>query len=184
MSVSSLETFLHPDFVSDVEAVFTDMEFPWFWRSSTTYGEGEAGKDHKDFQFIHLIYYENEAKSNIFGMAQHILFEFEAKTGMRIKDVHKVKANLTTQSWLTEEDLAPAKHIDIEKGSGKYLTIVYYVLDSDGDTIVYSDEGQEIARKAPVKGTAVYFPSHMWHRHTPPRDHKRRIVINFVLELV
>lgn len=183
MSVSVLENFLPDDLVEAIEATLCGKEFPWFWRSSTTYGEDSLGAEHKDFQFVHLVYFEGIAKSNIFDMTVPILLEFEARTGMQIKNIDKIKANLTTQSWLTEEELETAKHTDIIEGRGKYITIVYYVTDSDGDTILYTPDGQEFMRKAPVKGTAVYFPSTMLHRHTPPRNHKRRIVFNIVVEI-
>ena len=183
MSISTIENFIPDDLVSALEETLCGKEFPWFWRSSTTYGEYEEGEGHKDFQFIHLVYFNNEVKSNIFDLVVPILIEFEAQTGMQIKQLDKIKANLTTQSWLTEEELETAKHIDVVEGRGKFLTIVYYVTDSDGDTIIYASDEQEVIRKAPVKGTAVYFPSTELHRHTPPKEHKRRIVLNIVVEL-
>ena len=184
MSISTLENFIPDDLVSALEETLCGKEFPWFWRSSTTYGEDAEGADHKDFQFVHLVYFNDEAKSNVFDLVVPILIEFEARTGMQIIRLDKIKANLTTQSWLTEEELETAKHTDVVEGRGKFITIVYYVNDSDGDTIIYAPDGQEAMRKSPVKGTAVYFPSTEIHRHTPPKEHKRRIVLNIVVELV
>lgn len=183
MSVSFLDNFLDQNLVNDIETIATDIEFPWFWRSSTTYGESELGKQHKDFQFVHLMYYDDEVKSTVFGLAQHLLFQFEDKTNLRIKNVKKIKANLTVQSSLSEQDLEPAIHTDCPKDVTNYLSIIYYVMDSDGDTVFFDDDKNEIMRKPPVKGTCVYFPSNMWHRHTPPKDNKRRIVFNIVVEL-
>lgn len=182
MQATLIEDFLNPDFTNTVEEILGSKDFPWFWRSSTTYGEADLGADHKDFQFIHIMYFDNAPKSNVFGLAQEILFAFEQKTGKRIKEPFRIKANLTVQSNLTDDELKSAIHIDTPKGSNT-VSILYYVNDSDGDTVFYDDDKNEIQRFSPKKGTAVWFPSDNWHRHTPPRDNKRRLVINFVVQL-
>ena len=58
-----------------------------------------------------------------------------------------------------------------------YITILYYVNDSDGDT--YFFEGQEcVNRVAPVKGTAAMYPSCMMHAGSTPVKSETRVVIN------
>lgn len=181
MSISLLETFLPQDYVDQLETEFSHPYFPWYWRPSTRYGLGEEGKDSKDFQFVHIIYHEGSPKSDAWALVQPILFIFEEQTGITIKDVYKVKANLTTKLELSEEEQEEATHVDVIKGDKKYLTIIYYVIDSDGDTLIYDDEN--FMRVTPRKGVAVYFPSELNHRPTPPLEHKRRIVLNIIVEV-
>jgi hypothetical protein len=57
------------------------------------------------------------------------------------------------------------------------------VIDSDGDTVICDDNLNEIERVNPIAGNLVWFKSTLPHYGAPPKINKRRIVINFVLEL-
>lgn len=58
-----------------------------------------------------------------------------------------------------------------------YITILYYVNNSDGDTFFF--EGSEcVHRSSPIKGTAVMSPSCMWHAGSSPTKTETRVVIN------
>lgn len=179
MSIQSIKDFMPKELVNGIEEVMTHHQFPWYWRPSTTYGIYEEGKDSKDFQFVHVIYHEGKPYSHIFELAVDVLKCFATHTGKTVKRVDRIKANLTTPSTLTEADLDEAIHVDATED--KYWTLLYYVMDSDGDTILY--DGEKVGYKQPRKGTAVLFPSNLKHRHTPPKLNKRRIVINFIFEL-
>lgn len=181
--MSVLKDFLPKELEDKLEEIICYHKFPWYWRPSTTYGIYEEGKESKDYQFVHIMYHENTVYSEAFELAREVLFKFELKTGMKIKDLIRIKANLTTPTMLTDAELDDAIHIDAVKEDGNYYSIIYYVMDSDGDTILCDEDKKHIAWKAPIKGTAVYFPSHQWHRHTPPKRHKRRVVINFIVEI-
>ena len=68
-------------------------------------------------------------------------------------------------------------HPDFRHSS--FITILYYVNDSDGDTLFF--EGSEcINRTTPVKGTAVVYPSKTLHAGSTPTKHDTRVVINMV----
>ena len=181
MSIQVLKDFMPEKLINGLEEVMSHHQFPWYWRPSTTYGIYDEGKDSKDHQFVHVIYHEDKPYSHIFDMAVDVLKCFCTHTGKTIKNVDRIKANLTTPSTLTEAELDDAIHVDMADEG--YWTLLYYVSDSDGDTIMYDTDKQPVARSAPEKGKAILFPSHEWHRHTPPTDHKRRMVINFIMEL-
>lgn len=142
-----------------------------------------AGVVSKDFQFIHTVYANNEARSEVFGVVSKLLSEVESVTELKVKSIHRIKANLVPKQILDEEGLAETIHIDVDTSDKKFVTIVYYVIDSDGDTVLYKDDGSIALQVTPRKGTAVYFPSNMKHRATPPVEHKRRIVLNIIVEV-
>jgi hypothetical protein len=130
-----------------------------------------------------MLYVNGEIKSPYYSLVELVLREFEAHTGLTVKSVFKVKANLLPKQTLTEAELEETVHVDLHKTDKNYITLVYYVLNSDGNTIVF-DDGKEVWLKAsPVKGNAVWFPSHMEHRATPPQGHKRRVVLNIIMEV-
>jgi hypothetical protein len=178
--IKVIENFLPNDLVDEIESVLTSHEFPWYWRPSTKYG---ANKDTpcNDFQFIHLIYFDEQPQSEMFGLVGNLLYEFQNHTGIVIKDLYKIKANLLPKQELSEFDLKETVHVDTDKHN--FLSIVYYVSDSDGETIIYDENDNVIERVSPKKGTAVCFPSNNKHRATPPMLNKRRIVLNIVVEI-
>ena len=66
-------------------------------------------------------------------------------------------------------------HIDDECG---HWVILYYVNDSDGDTIFFDDNKNEIKRITPKKGRIVFFDGSIWHSSSSPQT-IHRAVINF-----
>jgi hypothetical protein len=176
-----LDNFLPASLVNELEKVITHHQFPWFWRPSTKYGIEEGNELSEDFQFIHLIYYDAEVQSNIFELVQPLLQGFANSTNIAIKNIYKIKANLLTKQTLSPEALQETVHIDVE--GSNFLSIVYYVTDADGDTVIFDKNNNVAQQVSPKKGSAVYFPSNLNHRATPPTDCKRRIVLNIVVEI-
>jgi hypothetical protein len=67
-------------------------------------------------------------------------------------------------------------HIDFRDSSAWVL--VYYVNDSDGDTVFYAnDHKTEIARSTFKKGNAVLFPANIFHKADSPTKNPFRISI-------
>lgn len=59
----------------------------------------------------------------------------------------------------------------------RYITILYYVNNSDGDTYFF-DGSECIHRASPIKGTAAMYPSHVMHAGSTPTKTDTRVVIN------
>ena len=155
------------------------VNFPWYFNDSTL-GEYVEGVD-SGFQFVHTVFDNGNITSPIFESLKPLLQSFEEHTSFRIKNIVRIKINLLTQ--LTDSSKQNVIHTDIAKDSPctSVVSLVYYVMDSDGDTIVY--DGNDIVTCSPKKGTGFYFQSLMDHRATNPILNQRRIVINFVMEI-
>lgn len=67
-------------------------------------------------------------------------------------------------------------HTDAPAG---HLSAVYYVNDSDGDTVILDGQGSRIT---PKQGSLLVFPSDLMHASSNPVNSYERIVINFVLK--
>jgi len=61
-----------------------------------------------------------------------------------------------------------------------FLTCLYYVNDSDGDTLFFNDNDHCIAKASPVKGTGIIYPSCTVHAGSTPINHETRVVINMI----
>ena len=164
-----------------IEAALCDANFPWFYRPSSVYGL--EGPDTPDHQWVHAFYVQGQVASDYYDLIIPVLRGFESATGHQVLNLYKVKANLTTPMRLTDCEMDQLKHTDHEGRPRNYASIVYYVNDSDGDTLVYDDLGTVIERVTPRRGSAVWFPSYQLHRPGQPQLHKTRVVLNFVVEI-
>ena len=67
------------------------------------------------------------------------------------------------------------KHIDTPDD---HYVCLYYINDSEGDTIIFDDNGEELQRITPKKGRIVFFEGSMYHCSSRPAT-KTRAILNF-----
>ena len=134
-------------------------------------------------QFVHALYQEGARRSAYFDIVFPMFYFMEDKTGVALKSVERMKANLLVQK-AHEDGTYNTPHIDIPDAGFKSL--LYYVKDSDGDTFLFNetfrDKKDLTVRKrvAPRKGKAVLFDSNIWHASSHPRENPTRVVLNFI----
>jgi len=93
--------------------------------------------------------------------------------GAKIKQLTRLRWN----GSLRDYELGP--HIDYRDST--HWVFVYYVNDSDGDTIFYdADRVTEIRRCEYRKGRAVIFPADIYHKATAPKDSPLRISLGAI----
>lgn len=171
-----------PDSLRDrIENTFNYAFFPWFYSDSIAY-DSRNEQFLKDFQFYHLFYKDGSVYSDKYEMVYHLIYLFESYTANKVAKVLRCKANLTLNAEFNDFELANTIHQDSD--NPKCCTLLYYVNDSDGDTVIYNNDKSEVLfSHSPQKGKMVWFNPNLPHRATPPIKHKKRMVINFVLEL-
>jgi hypothetical protein len=59
-----------------------------------------------------------------------------------------------------------------------HFVCLYYINDSEGDTVIFDDNGKEIKRITPKKGRIVFFEGSMEHCSSRPAT-KTRAILNF-----
>ena len=111
-----------------------------------------------------------------------LLNKFEEQLDVKIKQIDRVKCNLLSSR---SEPFINPYHMDSTENK---KTMLYYVNDSDGDTIFYneyypSDKVTEQQRVKHSQGTAVIFDSNQYHASCCPVNAKLRLTINCVLEI-
>jgi len=156
--------------------------FPWFWSSETIVQNGPKGEL---FQFVHHLYNDNQIQSKYYEIINPIIYELTQKTNIKIKSVYRIKVNLIPRITLKEEWEDHVIHKDVDENiKENFISLIYYVHDCDGDTIVYADDKKTIIeRNAPKENSCYILNSKTWHRSSVPKENKRRIVINFVFEV-
>ena len=78
-------------------------------------------------------------------------------------------------------------HIDIH-GKTEFRVALYYVCDSDGDTVIYNEKEQSEKytikqRVTPKQGRVVIFNGHLYHTAEQPTKSNTRCIVNYNLGL-
>ena len=113
---------------------------------------------------------DQEAYSNyLFPMIYSAIHAYDPMLSLR--DVYRIRAILNTQQGSGRT----MPHRDL---SHPHTTMVYYVNDSDGPTVIFNNKMEVIVESEPKKGRAIVFGGHRYHCGTLPEKHKERIAIN------
>jgi hypothetical protein len=206
MIAKIIDNFIPITFQNEIENVVFNM--PWFFRPTIAqfpdYRYFDADKPFEDprvtdaFAFAHTCYSDGQAHSEYFHFFKTMLRFLELKENIEIKEILRIRLRLTPQFPGHTKDMFNPPHVDI-MSTDPFSTFVYYVYDSDGDTVIfdrkYDDVNKptvltknepdlkEIFRNTPKKGTGVLFDGLYYHSGNSPVDNRSRCVINFDFKL-
>lgn len=176
------DEFISPEMQSHIENVFLNSgSFPWLLNLRTN---DYLDKNNDTFQFTHPFFMDEEICSEYYPVAINLFNSFLNKHGLSCSKLIRAKANLTTKNNELE---CQEPHIDTDI---EHKVFLYYINDSDGDTIFYKDdvdlsspvkEKQNLLidkRVSPLKGRAVVFDGMTYHSASNPKINNLRAVIN------
>ena len=137
-------------------------------------------------QFTHDLYNENDDGSYQYQYAKELIDECCKKFEI-VPYYFRLKFNLLTNNYLMTKDKYNTPHID-----NKYVnsySMIYYVNDSDGDTIIFNETCNDETmtrpdkltikqRIEPKKNRAVLFRGNYFHTSSNPMNNETRIVLN------
>ena len=189
-----------------IDRVQGDRHFPWFLLHRIGhpdhYGPGTSPQYldpniTDDVGFFHMAFDGNDSSQH-FDFFRCILEFFAEKTGIRIGNLLRIRLRYTHKGVNHDKNKYAAPHVDFNTGR-PYNTLVYYVDNSDGDTIifdkifnpaeetynpVFAKPLTELVRITPTKGTGLFFNGHRYHAGNFPINCSSRIVINFDFEIL
>jgi hypothetical protein len=166
------------------------LNHPWYYLKDTAYNQFEENQKPYDPSWVHFLYNNEESLSDLKPLAESILFTALERLNLSISKVIRIRAGLTTR---TPYPVIHSPHVDWDN---HHMTAVYYVNDSDGDTIFYKEKRDESLsvnshewsknRKftvdqtiTPVADRMVVFNGLNYHSSTTPCNVDYRLVINF-----
>ena len=140
------------------------------------------GKDQRRVGFLHEMVYNGEVLSPLtfhtFAIVSNALVRAKKELSkiINIRSFLQLPLNIDTSEVDTP-------HIDLHS---PHLAMVYYVVDSDGDTIIYNETKESdtytVQQKVtPKQGRVVVFDGRFYHTAEQPTDNKR-CIINFDVE--
>jgi hypothetical protein len=166
--------FLSEEYKNTIREQMNSEIFPWYFCPYTTKNDMYQ----KGFQFTHTGLY-NKNKYPFYDVVYPMLHILQEKANVKIKNLYRIKANLITQG--TPIDFDENVHRD---GKSGLMSLLYYVNDSDGDTLFLDDDKKTIIQQVkPEENKALFFKSDIWHCSNAPINYKNRIIINFVLDI-
>jgi len=196
------------------ELLLHDSYFPWYYNQTTVLNPNST--DDADYgvlydtgygilldknvketsQFTHTFLNKNGEKSDNFNYLIELLDIIQENFGP-IKNILRIKSNLLLKNESYSKNSYHPPHVDWQDDSNDYKKIIsalYYVNDSDGDTIFFNEYFTSkfdfkhtkltIQKETtPESGSLLVFKSNQFHTSKPPILTERRVVINFILEM-
>lgn len=175
-----VDNFLPSSYQDALEETLLSGRFPWYFNLDTLgadYSKFPSTKTTEAPQFTHVFISDGVVRSEYFQLVSMLGYHLMLTENLDTTHVLRIKSNLNTPINNYPLGNHFAVHLDYEQDS---ITCIYYVNDSDGDTILFNKDGtEEVKRISPKKGRLVYFDSKTPHAGCPPKVQNTRCVINF-----
>ena len=186
--ITIIDNCVSENIQSHIEKILTASEIPWCFNQSTLYVGGKLMDGNNDFpqtpntldspMMTHMAYLLYSHPTKYFDELKPII-----QTIPNVKTFLRVKINLTFPTPIASKDSHYPVHVDAGINE-KYKTAIYYVNDSDGDTIIFNEtknhKGALTIKRTitPKKGRLVIFDGDLLHAGGFPISSKHRIIIN------
>ena len=194
--IKTVENLVPVPLQKEIENVFLDERMPWCFNLNTNYSVNGEKLQGDTFQFTNQVY-DNLIpipSPDLCELISPIIKAAETHFDFKIKQLISVKSNLLLN--ISNKSITHPPHADMIEPN--FLSMVYYVTDSDGDTFLYDkflytarqptplseyDNIQTVKKVSPVRGSAVVFESARLHSSSTPVANERRIVLNFIMKV-
>jgi hypothetical protein len=162
-----------------IRDVVLGAQFPWFFHHDVV-NLTEQLEDVTLHAFRHTVWMHNQCQSGFAPMFEPLIEKMMELTGGQLVALPKVIINLTMNHGVQNGNMA---HIDgmmdLETEELKRYTGVYYLNESDGDTLIYDDDGVTVIGSiSPKADRLLVFPSAVLHSRQLPLNHTVRAVVN------
>jgi hypothetical protein len=174
----------------ELRKAMLDDRFPWFYKNDVTNPNTSYGNNAP--ALVHQFVIDGTINSPFWNAVSCIPHMAAREAGVSFKDV--IRARGFMQFSLNLENLkskVDPLHLDSDRA---HYAIVYYLVDSDGDTLITSkkydstrgmetgllvDDHEVIKRVTPKQGRAVLFDGSYYHTAEQPQSSSLRCIINF-----
>ena len=176
-----IDNFLSKTYFKNISELVNGPNFEWIYNDNIS--EPLSSTQFNEYVFSHLFLVardENDPSSNRFSpFIEPLLFQILDVTNCDV--ILIARADMVT--WSKEDFIHPA-HTDFLFPN---TAAVFYVNESDGDTIFYNVKRTDVAhykdlkeydRVSPKANRLVIFDGNLLHTGCSPTKHKRRILIN------
>ena len=165
------DNIISPIFQNEIENFLISNKLPYY------FSHNAVREDNENFTpaFFHSFTEVNENFSRqpsfyIFN----ILYKFCFSKNITLYNILRARTHIQLPS------ISPQVHSPHIDDNDPHWVLLYYVNDSDGDTILYKDK-TIIKKVSPKKGRMVFFDGSIWHSASTPQKNVRSVInFNFI----
>ncbi len=181
------DDIIEKDYQNKIKSILTGQvryngeDFPWYYIDDVT-ASGDY-ENQKRGAFVHdYVHYEYGIESDFHYLFLDLIKKSCSKLKIKEVDVLQGRSFFQLPTNIKREDV-DSPHTDMQF---KHFVMLYYVCDSDGDTIIYnektiSEKGFTVQKKVtPKQGRVVLFDGALYHTAQQP-NHNIRCVVNYDL---
>ena len=162
-----------------------DSDFPWFYIEDVT-AAGDEDSQHRPGLGHQYVEFDDISPGIVVSDYHDLMIPMLKKVGFTvgIKDVKVIQGRSFLQFPIKERGEPDLPHIDI--CDKIHIVGLYYVIDSDGDTIIYNERRESESytikqRVTPKQGRIVIFDGGLYHTAEQPLNNTR-CIINYNIE--
>ena len=172
-----------------LELLGLDNAFPWNYSEDVT-GAGDYDSQHRPalgHQYVGID--DDNDTSEIMSVYHHLFVPMLSKACQHLKmpqtEVLQGRSFLQFPLVNIDTSVVDTPHIDLDEG-WEHIVVLYYVIDSDGDTIIYNERTEspsytEKQRVSPKQGRVVIFEGGQYHTAEQPTK-GTRCIVNYNLD--
>ena len=162
-----------------------DNDFPWLYSEDIT-GAGDYDSQHRSALGHNYVSIDddNDDTSEIQSVYHHLFTPLLSKACQYLKmpeaEILQGRSFLQFPLKNIDTSVVDTPHIDLDEG-WEHAVVLYYVIDSDGDTIIYNERTESLTytekqRVSPKQGRVVIFDGRQYHTAQQPSNGTRCIV--------
>ena len=185
-----IDDFISLDYQEKIkrDLIGLDNDFPWHYTEDVT-GAGDYDSQHRPAMSHQYVSVDDDDISEISSVYHHLFTPLLSKACqyLKIPETEVIQGRSFLQFPLRNIDtsVVDTPHIDLDEGF-EHIVVLYYVIDSDGDTIIYNERTEspsytEKQRVSPKQGRVVIFEGGQYHTAAQPTK-GTRCIVNYNLE--
>ena len=152
-----------------IKNLLLSNNFPWYFIPDVT----DKNNKQKRPALQHFFVDEKKITSPYFNLIKPIIDKSCLKINFKYQYIDRIKSFLQFSLNLKNNSV-DLPHIDNQI---KHLVVLYYVLNSDGNTIIYGRDKKTILKSIkPKQGTVVIFDGSYFHTAEQPKKGNRCII--------
>ena len=171
-----IDNFIDAEYQKDIRNVligqfqYKEEDFPWYYIEDITAAGDTGNQSRRALAHEYVSYVDGEKIGEKLSIFHHLFLPMlkDVCRRMNIKNINVLQGRSFLQFPLLLKDRSvDTPHIDIY--NKEHLVVLYYVCDSDGDTIIYNERKESESytikqRVTPKQGRMVIFDG--WLMHT------------------
>ena len=186
-----IDDFISLEYQEKIKQDLLGLEniFPWHYSEDVT-AAGDFDSQHRpamSHQYVEID--DDNDTSEIISVYHHLFTPLLSKACqyLKIPETEVIQGRSFLQWPLVNIDtsVVDLPHIDLDEGE-EHIVVLYYVVDSDGDTIIYNERTEspsytEKQRVSPKQGRVVIFEGGQYHTAEQPTK-GTRCIVNYNLD--